>query len=74
VEVGENFVQDSSAIPIKIDLLFYPTSASIKQIGKQGRPVDTPDLKQYSNGTLPLAIYKHEYCFVFSRCFQNGGM
>lgn len=40
-----NFVQDSGAVPIKIDLLFYPTSGSIKQIGKQGRPVATPRLE-----------------------------
>jgi hypothetical protein len=45
VEGKGNFVQDSGAIPIKIDLLFYPTSAPIKQIGKQGRPVATPRLE-----------------------------
>ena len=37
VERRGNFVQDSGAIPIKIDLLFYSTSDSIKQIGNNER-------------------------------------
>jgi hypothetical protein len=40
-----SFVQDSGAVPIKIDLFFYPSSGSIKQIGKQRRPVATPKLE-----------------------------